>query len=47
MDATPIPGTPAADRWTRKRRYHHGNLGPSALARGRQIVALHRPSALT
>ncbi len=48
MPATRPPALPAlADRWTRKRRYHHGNLGPSALARGREIVALHGPCALS
>ena len=31
----------------RKRRYHHGNLEPSALARGRQIVTLDGPCALS
>ena len=43
MDTTtPHPQPTVADGWTRKRRYHHGNLAPSALARGRQIVALQQ-----
>ncbi len=46
MEHPPPPAAPG-DRWHRKRRYHHGNLGPSALARGRQIVTLHGPAALT
>ena len=48
MDTTtPHPQPTVADGWTRKRRYHHGNLAPSALARGRQIVALFGPCALS
>ncbi len=47
MDTTPLPQPTVADGWTRKRRYHHGNLAPSALARGRQIVALLGPCALS
>ncbi len=47
MDSPPHPRPTLADGWTRKRRYHHGNLAPSALARGRQIVALHGPCALS
>ncbi len=47
MDTHPTPRSTVAEGWTRKRRYHHGNLGPSAVARGRQIVALHGPCALS
>ncbi len=49
MDHAPLPTALAArdDLWYRKRRYHHGNLGCSALARGRQIVSVHGPAALT
>ncbi len=42
----PLSPTPA-DGWYRKRRYHHGNLRSSALARGRQVVTLRGPAALT
>ena len=47
MDATLVPPATRADGWYRKRRYHHGNLAPSALARGRQLVELHGPCALS
>ena len=49
MDTTPpSPVTlPAADRWYRKRRYHHGDLRASALARGRQIVTGRGPCELS
>ncbi len=51
MERTPTltPTPPAAPGWRRKSRdrYRHGDLRPSALARGRQIVTLHGPAALT
>ncbi len=47
MDTTLLPTPSRADLWYRKLRYHHGNLRSSALARGRQIVALHGPCALS
>lgn len=46
--ATTPATTPAAPPcWRRKVRYHHGDLLQSALARGREIVGLYGPSALT
>ena len=47
MDTTLLPTSSRADLWYRKVRYHHGNLRSSALARGRQIVTLHGPCALS
>ena len=40
-------GPPTSEKWYAKRRYHHGDLRDSALLRGREIVALHGPAALT
>ena len=49
MDTSPSSpaSLPAADRWYRKRRYHHGDLRASALARGRQIVTGRGPCELS
>ncbi len=41
------PPPAPADGWYRKRGYHHGNLRASALPRGRQLVTIHGPAALT
>jgi AcrR family transcriptional regulator len=39
---------PDSDRWYAKARtFHHGDLRASALARAREIVAAHGPTALT
>jgi AcrR family transcriptional regulator len=47
-DEYPPATGPDADRWYAKSRtFHHGNLRTSALARAREIVAAHGPSALT
>ncbi len=47
MDTTLLPTPSRTDLWYRKVRHHHGNLRSSALARGRQIVTLHGPCALS
>ena len=47
MNAPDLSRPAVSDRWYRKVRHHHGNLRASALARGREIVAVHGPCALS
>lgn len=44
---SPVPSPAPAWFAKPRRRYHHGDLVASALARGREIVARHGPTALT